>query len=41
MSITSDVLIVTVTKVESLAVLNAFEQATGEAAKSLTLHPRR
>jgi nucleoside phosphorylase len=36
----ADVLIVTVTRIESRAVLQAFEQATGHAAKSITVDDR-
>lgn len=38
--ICADVLIITVTPVESRAVLQAFEQATGEKAKSITVEKR-
>ncbi len=36
----ADVLIITVTRVESLAVLKAFEQATGNKAKTITIDGR-
>lgn len=38
--ICADVLIITVTPVESLAMLQAFEQATGEKIKSITVGDR-
>jgi nucleoside phosphorylase/tetratricopeptide (TPR) repeat protein len=40
MNPTADVLIVTVTKVESRAVLNAFEEATGRPAETTTIDER-
>lgn len=39
-TIKADILIVTVTKVESLAVLNSFEKATSDKAKTITIDDR-